>query len=303
MRHACARGPMEIAKKSDVLIGYAAAVGCPAESCEAGKAGVCQGCPGRELCLQQQGGVDEDQKYINVRMKAIKKKILVLSGKGGVGKSTVAACLGMALAKLNTKVGILDLDICGPSIPKLLAVEGQAVVNSQYGWTPLRSPHSEVKVMSVGCLLGESDSPVVWRGPRKSSLIKQFLKDTFWGRLDYLIFDTPPGTSDEHLTVVKMLLNVKPEGAILVTTPQDVALATIRKEISFCRKMSLNIIGIVGNMASYVCPCCKEESPIFTDDGGVQSLCNEYSIPFLGTVPLDPVTSIKHFLTGSGDVL
>ncbi|XP_068757620.1 cytosolic Fe-S cluster assembly factor NUBP2-like [Montipora capricornis] len=144
-----------------------------------------------------------------------------------------------------------------------------------------RSPHFDVKVMSVGSLLEKADSAIIWRGPRKTGLIKQFLKDTFWGRLDFLIFDTPPGTSDEHLTVVKALKDVKPDGAVVVSTPQDLALATIRKELNFCRKMGLKVLGIVENMSGFVCPHCQECSDLFSA-GGARRLADEYGFLFLG---------------------
>lgn len=263
----------------------AKAVGCPSETSLAGKASICQGCPGQYLCSQQ-GAVDPDQEMIDLRMNAVKHKILVLSGKGGVGKSSLAATLSMALAKLDKKVGLVDLDICGPSVPKLMAVEGKQVINSPYGWTPLKSPHFDVKVMSVGSLLEKTDNAIIWRGPRKTGLIKQFLKDTFWGRLDFLIFDTPPGTSDEHLTVVKALKNARPDGAVVVTTPQEVALATIRKELNFCRKMDVKVLGIVENMSGFVCPHCQECSNIFST-GGAGKLADEFGVNFLGSIPLD----------------
>ncbi|XP_068691077.1 cytosolic Fe-S cluster assembly factor NUBP2-like [Montipora foliosa] len=263
----------------------ASAVGCPSETSLAGKASICQGCPGQYLCSQQ-GGVDPDQEMIDLRMNAIQHKILILSGKGGVGKSSVATTLSMAFSNMGKKVGLVDLDICGPSIPKLMAIEGQQVVNSPYGWMPLRSPHFDVKVMSVGSLLEKGDSAIIWRGPRKTGLIKQFLKDTFWGRLDFLIFDTPPGTSDEHLTVVKALKDVKPDGAVVVSTPQDLALATIRKELNFCRTMGLKVLGIVENMSGFVCPHCQECSDLFSA-GGARRLADEYGFLFLGSIPLD----------------
>lgn len=263
----------------------ASAVGCPSETSLAGKASICQGCPGQYLCSQQ-GGVDPDQEMIDLRMNAIQHKIVILSGKGGVGKSSVATTLSMAFSNMGKKVGLVDLDICGPSIPKLMAIDGQQVVNSPYGWMPLRSPHFDVKVMSVGSLLEKGDSAIIWRGPRKTGLIKQFLKDTFWGRLDYLIFDTPPGTSDEHLTVVKALKDVKPDGAVVVSTPQDLALATIRKELNFCRTMGLKVLGIVENMSGFVCPHCQECSDLFSA-GGARRLADEYGFLFLGSIPLD----------------
>eukprot|EP00057_Strongylocentrotus_purpuratus_P008352 XP_011662826.1 PREDICTED: cytosolic Fe-S cluster assembly factor NUBP2 homolog [Strongylocentrotus purpuratus] len=232
------------------------------------------------------GGVDPDQEFINVRMNAIQHKILIVSGKGGVGKSTVAASLALALAQQNKKVGILDVDICGPSISQLMSVQGQKVINTQWGWKPLQSKHGGIKVMSVASLLDQADSAVVWRGPRKTHMIKQFLKNTFWGKLDYLIIDTPPGTSDEHLTILKVLRNTRPDGAVIVTTPQTVAMDTIYKEIDFCKKMKLPILGLVENMSGFVCPCCQEVTRVFSGDG-VETLAKESNLKILERLPLD----------------
>ncbi|XP_007894032.1 cytosolic Fe-S cluster assembly factor NUBP2 isoform X2 [Callorhinchus milii] len=257
---------------------------CP-EPRLAGFGSVCQGCPGQALC-QQIGGRDPEQEVINCRMNAIKHKIIIMSGKGGVGKSSVAAGLSMALAKLNHKVAICDLDICGPSIPRLLNIQEQRVIHTPYGWQPLTSPHNSVKVMSVGSLMGNKDSAVIWRGPRKTAIIRRFLKDTFWGRLDFLLFDTPPGSSDEHLTAIQGLQEVKLDGAVIVTSPQAVALSTVCREISFCRKMGLRIIGLVENMSGFVCPCCQETTDLFSSRGA-ERFATERSIPFLGRIPVD----------------
>ncbi|XP_071483269.1 cytosolic Fe-S cluster assembly factor NUBP2-like [Diadema antillarum] len=264
--------------------------GCPSESAMAGRASVCEGCPGQALC-QQQGAVDPDQESIDVRMGAIRHKLLVVSGKGGVGKSTVTATLAMALARQDKKVGVLDVDICGPSIPQLLAVQDGKVISTQWGWKPLQSSHRGIKVMSVASLLDQADSAVVWRGPRKTQLIKQFLKNTFWGKLDYLIIDTPPGTSDEHLTVLKVLKNAKPDGALIVTTPQQVAMDTIRKEVSFCRKMGLPILGLVENMSGFVCPCCQEVTDLFPREGA-EKMAEDCSLQIVGKLPIDQALTL-----------
>eukprot|EP00794_Sanderia_malayensis_P006117 gene6117-6821_t len=260
--------------------------GCPAKHDLAGRAENCKGCPGQAYCNSQREKTDPDQEIIQIRMRPIKHKLLILSGKGGVGKSSIASALSMALANLNKMVGVCDLDICGPSIPFLLNVPNENVVHNSSGWQPLKSPHGDIKVMSVGSLLRSNDHAVIWRGPRKSFLIKRFLKDTFWGILDFLVFDTPPGTSDEHLSVVQALQNIQPDGAVLITTPQDIALNTIKKEINFCRKMNVNIMGIISNMTGYVCPCCKENFDLFVHKD-LNKLCEEYGIRFLGKLPLD----------------
>ncbi|XP_076094085.1 cytosolic Fe-S cluster assembly factor nubp1-like [Mytilus galloprovincialis] len=258
---------------------------CPAESDLAGRASICEGCPGQALC-QSQGRVDPDQEMIDIRMNPIKHKILVMSGKGGVGKSTVGCMLAQVLASQSCKVGVVDLDICGPSIPKLLSVEEQVVVNTEYGWKTLLSPHNGIKVMSVGAMLKSDRDSVVFRGPRKTGLIKRFFKDTFWGKLDYLICDTPPGTSDEHLTAIKVLKNVKPDGAIIVTTSQGVSIATVRREVNFCRKMGVKILGLVVNMSTFMCPCCDEVTNIYPEDE-IEKLSEEQKIPILARIPID----------------
>jgi Mrp family chromosome partitioning ATPase len=191
------------------------------------------------------------------------------------------------LSRKGKKVGLLDVDICGPSIPKLLNVEKGQVTNSPYGWVPVKDPVYGISVMSIQFMLQHPDFPVVWRGPRKTTMIKRLLRDTFWGRLDYLVVDTPPGTSDEHLTVISSLKKAKPDGAIVVTTPQQLSLATIRKELNFCSKMNLRVLGIVENMSGFVCPCCEERTDIFLSGGG-QQLAEEYQLPLLARIPLDP---------------
>ncbi|XP_062523125.1 cytosolic Fe-S cluster assembly factor NUBP2 homolog [Corticium candelabrum] len=267
--------------------GVVCTVGCPSNAQLAGRAPQCEGCPGRALCQTSVAVGDPDQELIDCRMNAIRHKILILSGKGGVGKSTIAAALSLALSRMSFKVGLLDVDICGPSIPQLMGVQGQTVVNSSWGWMPLKSPIGDVKVISVGSLLETDSTAIVWRGPRKTALIKRFLKDTFFGRLDCLVVDTPPGTSDEHLTIVKLLNNVNPDGAVIVTTPQKMALYTIKKELDFCRKLSLPVLGIVENMSSFICPCCEENSELFPNSS-VEKFAEEHCISYLGRIPVDP---------------
>jgi len=264
--------------------------GCPSETEFQGRANVCDGCPGKLYCQNQaQNGnkTDPDQEQIDLRMSAIKHKILVVSGKGGVGKSSTAAQLAIAMSERGKKVGLLDVDICGPSIPRLLGVEDKEIITETYGWIPIKPDNHDLVVMSVGLMLKQNASPIVWRGPKKTNMIKRFLKDTFWSRLDYLIIDTPPGTSDEHLTVISALRKANPDGVVIVTTPQEVALSTIRKEINFCKKMKFPILGIIENMSGFVCPCCGEKTDIFMSGGGEQ-LAHEYGINFLGRIPLDP---------------
>eukprot|EP00002_Diphylleia_rotans_P033966 TRINITY_DN7273_c0_g1_i2.p1 TRINITY_DN7273_c0_g1~~TRINITY_DN7273_c0_g1_i2.p1 ORF type:complete len:272 (+),score=62.26 TRINITY_DN7273_c0_g1_i2:129-944(+) len=221
-------------------------------------------------------------------MAMIRHKILVLSGKGGVGKSTVAAQLALSLAASKYKVGLLDIDICGPSAPKILGVEDGQIQQCAEGWVPVSVGRDRtLQVMSIAFLLGSKDEAVVWRGPKKTAMIKQFLTDVYWGELDYLIIDTPPGTSDEHISIVENLQAYDPTGAVVVTTPQAVSIADVRKEISFCRKINLPILGVVENMSGFVCPHCAECTNIFSSEGGKQ-MAGQLQIPFLGKIPIDP---------------
>ncbi|XP_052068406.1 cytosolic Fe-S cluster assembly factor NUBP1 homolog [Mytilus californianus] len=264
---------------------------CPGtKSEEAGKVDACSGCPNQSICASSlPKGPDKDVGEIKKRLSSVKHKIIVLSGKGGVGKSTFTAHLAHGLAAGNEKqIGVLDVDICGPSIPRILGVEGEQVHQSGSGWSPIYV-EDNLAVMSVGFLLSSPEEAVIWRGPKKNGLIKQFLRDVDWGELDYLIIDTPPGTSDEHLSVVQYLSESSVDGAVVITTPQEVSLQDVRKEIGFCRKVNLPIIGVVENMSGFVCPKCKTESQIFPPTtGGGEKMAAEQNIPFLGKLPLDP---------------
>ena len=216
------------------------------------------------------------------------KIITVTSGKGGVGKSTVAANLAVSLAGQGAKVGLLDVDIHGPSIPQLLGISAtpdQVITQSE---PPLLSPvraSPNLCVMSTAFLLGHRDAAVIWRGPMKHNVIKQFLKDVAWGDLDYLIVDSPPGTGDEPLAAVQLLGNAT--GAVIVTTPQELAISDVRKCVTFCRQLDLPILGVVENMSGFVCPSCGECIAIFKSGGG-QSMAESLKIPFLTRIPIDP---------------
>jgi len=222
-------------------------------------------------------------------MAGVRRKILVLSGKGGVGKSTFTAALAWALAAdEDLQTGIMDVDICGPSIPLLTGLDKATVHTSAEGWSPAYATDN-LAVMSIGFLLPSAADAVIWRGPKKNGLIKQFLKDVNWGDLDYLVVDTPPGTSDEHLSVVQYLAEAGIDGAVLVTTPQEVALLDVRKELDFCKKVGINVLGLVENMSGFVCPNCKNESEIFAPTtGGAEAMGKELGIELLGKIPLDP---------------
>jgi Mrp family chromosome partitioning ATPase len=238
---------------------------------QAGKASGCDGCPNQKACAAGAGRQeDPDLAVIRERLKDVKRKVLVLSGKGGVGKSTTAAQLAFALAADGLRVGLLDIDICGPSIPHMLGLRGQTVHQSASGWSPVYVTQEgmgaaddadvdmdiELGVMSIGFMLPSEDEAVIWRGPRKNGLIKQFLTDVDWGALDYLLVDTPPGTSDEHISLVQYLAKAlgPDDGALVVSTPQEVSLMDVRKELSFCAKTKLRVLGVIENMAEYVAP-------------------------------------------------
>lgn len=225
-----------------------------------------------------------DNSKITNNLKKIKHKIIVLSGKGGVGKSTVSANLAYALSEKGYKVGLLDSDLHGPTIPKMLGVEDKKPLPSEEGINPVLI-NQNLKVMSTGFLLTEKDDPIIWRGPLKMGAIKQFIGDVEWGELDYLIIDLPPGTGDEPLSISQLIPDN--DGAIIVTTPQDVALVSVRKSINFVKKMNYPIIGIIENMSGFVCPHCNKSIDIFKTGGGLKA-SSDLKIPFLGKVPIDP---------------
>jgi len=224
----------------------------------------------------------------DVTLEGVKSTILVLSGKGGVGKSTVTTQLALTAQKNGLKVGVLDIDLCGPSIPRMLGVQGCEVHQHDQGWLPVYTDNSKsLGVMSIGFLLSNQDDPVVWRGPKKNAMIRQFLTDVTWGDLDLLVIDTPPGTSDEHIAVMEALKGVKVDGAVLVTTPQAVAVGDVRRELTFCKKTNLKVLGIIENMSGFVCPNCTECTNIFSSGGG-KALAEHAKVPFLGSVPIEP---------------
>jgi ATP-binding protein involved in chromosome partitioning len=225
-----------------------------------------------------------DTTKITENLKKIRHCIVVLSGKGGVGKSTVSTNLALAFAREGHEVGLLDSDLHGPSIPKLLGLEEKRPNISQTGMDPVFAMPN-LKVMSMAFLLGDKDAPVIWRGPMKMGAIKQFLGDVDWKELDYLIIDLPPGTGDEPLSIAQLI--PKNDGAIIVTTPQDVALISVRKSINFVKKMNMNVIGIIENMSGFTCPHCGKTVDIFKTGGG-EKAARDFNIPFLGRIPLDP---------------
>jgi Mrp family chromosome partitioning ATPase len=214
----------------------------------------------------------------------IKHKVVVMSGKGGVGKSTVAANIAVALSMRGQKVGLMDVDIHGPSIPKMLGLEGNQLRGMETGLAPIVYTDN-LRVMSIGFILRSQNDAVIWRAPLKHKLIKDFLTDVKWGELDYLIIDSPPGTGDEPLSVAQLLEDA--DGALIVTTPQDVALIDVRKAITFCRQVKLPVLGVVENMSGFVCPHCGNTVNVFKTGGG-ESMASDMGVPFLGRIPLEP---------------
>jgi ATP-binding protein involved in chromosome partitioning len=225
-----------------------------------------------------------DQEALNQRMAKIRHKVIILSGKGGVGKSTVAANLAVALALEGHRVGLLDVDFHGPSIPKLLGIENQVPGMGRDTISPIQLS-ANLKVMSMGFLLRAHDLAVIWRGPLKMGAIKQFLKDVEWGELDYLIIDSPPGTGDEPLSVAQLIPNL--DGAVVVTSPQDLSVLDVRKSITFCRQLKIPVLGVIENMSGLICPHCGKEIEVFKKGGG-ERMALEMNVPFLGSIPFDP---------------
>lgn len=227
----------------------------------------------------------QEETKLQDTLKNIKHVIIVMSGKGGVGKSTVSSNLAMALSMKGFQTGIMDIDITGPNIPKMFGVEDQGLtVNDQRQLVPVMVPPS-LKLMSMAFLLPDKDSPVMWRGPVKMGAIKQFIEDVNWGELDYLVIDMPPGTGDEALSIVQLI--PKADGMVIVTTPQDVALLDSRKSLVFAAETHIPIIGIVENMSGFVCPHCGEVTDIFKSGGG-EATAKDMNVQFLGRVPIEP---------------
>ncbi len=226
----------------------------------------------------------EDEALIR-RLSRIKHKILVLSGKGGVGKSTVAVNLAVAMAMKGWKTGLLDVDFHGPSVPMLLHLKGELFkAAGGDGILPLESSYG-IKVVSLGFALGHSDEAVIWRGPMKMGVIKQLISDVQWGELDYLVVDFPPGTGDEPLSVAQLI--PESDGAVIVTMPQDLSLQDVRKSINFCRQLKIPVLGVIENMSGLVCPHCGKMIEVFKSGGG-EAMAKEMGVPFLGRIPMDP---------------
>jgi ATP-binding protein involved in chromosome partitioning len=225
-----------------------------------------------------------DPERLRITLSTINKKIVVLSGKGGVGKSTVAVNLAAGLALKGMRAGLLDSDLHGPSVPKMLGLENFALSGDDTHLFPAETFDGRLKVMSVQFLLRGPHDSVIWRGPLKHSVISQFIGYTVWGDLDYLVIDSPPGTGDEPLSVVQ---TAGPDGAIIVTTPQEVATFDVRKSIDFCNKLQLPVLGVIENMGGFACPHCGKVTHIFGSGGG-EKMAADAGVRFLGRIPLMP---------------
>jgi ATP-binding protein involved in chromosome partitioning len=226
--------------------------------------------------------VRQDQ-LIQQSLSLIKHKFLVLSGKGGVGKTSVAGNLAIALSKKGAKVGLMDIDLHGPDIPRMLGLKGLVGVSTDKRMVP-KSYSDNLQVVSIESLTQDTDKAVIWRGPLKIRVIRQLISDVHWGRLDYFILDSPPGTGDEPLTVARTIPDAR---AIIVTTPQEICLADIRKSINFCKTVEMEIFGLIENMSGFVCPHCGKPVDLFGTGGGFRTAL-AMNIPFLGRIPFDP---------------
>lgn len=220
---------------------------------------------------------------VDSSLKKIKHKYIVLSGKGGVGKTSTSVNLAMALAKKGFMVGIMDVDLHGPDVPRMLGLTGMLDLNKNNKLNPMRYSEN-LKVVSIESLIASKDDAIIWRGPLKYSAIRQFIGEVEWGPLDFLIIDSPPGTGDEPLTIAQTIRDAK---AIIVTTPQEVSLADVRKSISFCRTVKMDILGLIENMSGFTCPHCNELVDLFGSGGGKKT-ADASGIEFLGKIPFDP---------------
>ena len=252
----------------------------------------CNTCQSHSSCPHstQSGGSGNCNKNdaLDKNLTLIRNKIFVMSGKGGVGKSSVTVNLAAALAAKGYKTGILDVDLHGPSIPNLLGIKSTLKVDPETGAILPAQWQDKLSVVSMDTLLQDRDQPVLWRGPMKAQAIQQFLTEVNWGSLDFLFIDSPPGTGDEHMTILKTIPDAK---SIVVTTPQEISLADVRKAINFLVEINSKILGLVENMSGLACPECGTEINLFKKGGG-EELAKKYQIPLLGVIPLDPVAVI-----------
>ena len=245
---------------------------------------VAAACPSKKYISKDDIEELKEKLMLEQNTLGIKHKIMVMSGKGGVGKSSIAANIAVGLSMKGKQVGLMDIDIHGPSIPKIVGLEGVSLKQTEEGLMPIEYS-ANLTVMSIGFLIRDSKDAVIWRAPLKHSLIRQFLTDVIWEKLDYLIIDCPPGTGDELISIAQLLEDA--DGVIIVTTPQDVAVNDVRKSITFCRHVNLPVIGVIENLSGFVCPNCGTVADIFKTGGG-EKMALEMGVPFLGRIPIDP---------------
>ncbi|MBW2107419.1 MAG: Mrp/NBP35 family ATP-binding protein [Deltaproteobacteria bacterium] len=245
----------------------------------------CGSCSSKSTCgtQSQPSQADVQDQLIHGTLSIIKNKLLVMSGKGGVGKSSVSANLAVALSRRGVKVGLMDVDLHGPDIPRMLGLEGLLEISADNRLIP-KEYSDNLKVVSIESLAENRDQAVIWRGPLKFNVIRQFLSDCHWERLDYLIIDSPPGTGDEPLTIAQTIPDAK---AVIVTTPQEISLADVRKSINFCNTVHMPVLGVIENMSGFVCPHCGKATDLFGTGGGERTAA-AMNLPFLGRIPFDP---------------
>jgi ATP-binding protein involved in chromosome partitioning len=242
-------------------------------------------CPTPNECSDSEKAHCEQEQKLKLNLSQIKHKIAVISGKGGVGKSTVTANLAMALAMKGNKVGVLDADIHGPCVPKMLGLKGQTLKSGPDGMLSPVTGRLGIKAVSMDFLLPNDEAPIIWRGPLKMRAIQQFLSDVAWGELDYLLVDLPPGTGDEPLSVMQLMPDM--DGVVIVTMPSEVSEAVVKKSVSFAKQVGVPVIGIIENMSGFVCPDCGAKIDIFKAGGG-KRIAESMTVPYLGSIPIDP---------------
>ncbi len=245
----------------------------------------CDSCPTSDGCDDQRKQQCEQEHKLKLNLGRVKYKIAVISGKGGVGKSTVTANLAMAFAMKGDKVGVVDADIHGPCIPKMLGLKGQTLKSGPDGSLSPVTGRLGIKAVSMDFLLPNDEAPIIWRGPLKMRAIQQFLSDVAWGELDYLLVDLPPGTGDEPLSVMQLMPDM--DGVVIVTMPSEVSEAVVKKSVSFAKQVGVPVIGIIENMSGFVCPDCGAKIDIFKAGGG-KRIADSMTVPYLGSIPIDP---------------
>jgi Mrp family chromosome partitioning ATPase len=241
-----------------------------------------KGC-GNSQQQAQQRSMEQQQQALKQSLERIKHKFIVMSGKGGVGKTSTAVNLALALASKGHKVGIMDVDLHGPDVPRMLGLQGLLDLNKEQKLEPMRYS-ANLAAVSIESLTVNKDDAIIWRGPIKYSAIQQFIADVAWGELDFLLIDSPPGTGDEPLTVAQTINDAQ---ALIVTTPQEVSLADVRKSISFCQAVKMTVFGVIENMSGFTCPHCDQEIELFGVGGG-EKTAHDAGLRFLGRVPFDP---------------